>query len=307
MGNSAKAFAAGIGPSGHVPYFNPMPSGGPADRNVQRSIVSSDAMFAKGLMPRQNAGLGHPHHGFSLENKFLPALPGFRGSNMDHPADMRHNRQLHDYTTSQLHPQQLPGRPFPGYPLTDPNLVNHQQQLPTAISGAGVNILQGNNENHPRSHVSNLRPSTLPTPSYHTTPSNTGVAAGGMKPLNPAAPQYEPHRQSQSQMQAAGALKVEDQTPKQSPEQPINPYGMLGLLPLLKPSQPTPPLSHHSVGIDLTTLGLNVTQSEDLHSNLLSPFSENSVKDVLDRQFIVPKCYNDKQLPDLKVSFFEYL
>ncbi|KAL9669276.1 hypothetical protein QQ045_006820 [Rhodiola kirilowii] len=168
-------------------------------------------------------------------------------------------------------------------------------------------------EMHPKEQLhdytlSQLQPQHLPA-------HNMELGAAGTKPLNPMGTgvgpydeilrQYELNNLTQlqaQQMQATDTFNTKDHAPKRPTQLPIDPYGMLGLLRVMKPSRHNL-VSAHGLGIDLTTLGLNLTQSDDLHKDFLSPFSDKSVKEVQDRQFMVPECYNAKRA-DLQPSWF---
>lgn len=81
----------------------------------------------------------------------------------------------------------------------------------------------------------------------------------------------------------------------QSPD----PYGLLGLLSVIRMNDLD--LASLALGIDLTTLGLNLNSSENLHKTFKSPWAEESAKG--DPEFNVPQCYYAEQPPALHVSF----
>lgn len=76
-----------------------------------------------------------------------------------------------------------------------------------------------------------------------------------------------------------------------------DPFGLLGLLSVLRMSDPD--LTSLALGIDLTTLGLNLNSTENLHRTFGSPWSDEPVKG--DPEFKVPQCYYAKQPPPLSV------
>ncbi|KAG6418852.1 hypothetical protein SASPL_121058 [Salvia splendens] len=53
-------------------------------------------------------------------------------------------------------------------------------------------------------------------------------------------------------------------------------YGMLGLISIVKKVNPT--LATLALGLDLTTLGLNLNSSETLHKKFSSPWSDEPVR-----------------------------
>lgn len=77
-----------------------------------------------------------------------------------------------------------------------------------------------------------------------------------------------------------------------------DPFGLLGLLSVIRMSDPD--LTSLALGIDLTTLGLNLNSTENLHKTFGSPWSDEPAKG--DPEFTVPQCYFAKQPPPLSVS-----
>ncbi|KAL6556356.1 hypothetical protein OROGR_005644 [Orobanche gracilis] len=63
-----------------------------------------------------------------------------------------------------------------------------------------------------------------------------------------------------------------------------------------------PALTSLALGIDLTTLGLNLNSSETLHKKFASPWSDEPIRG--DPEYNVPECYHAKQRPPLKRSYF---
>lgn len=75
-------------------------------------------------------------------------------------------------------------------------------------------------------------------------------------------------------------------------------FSLLGLLSVIKMSDPD--LTSLALGIDLTTLGLNLNSTENLHKTFASPWSNEPSKG--DPEFSVPQCYYNKNSPPLHVS-----
>jgi CCR4-NOT transcription complex subunit 2 len=79
-----------------------------------------------------------------------------------------------------------------------------------------------------------------------------------------------------------------------------DPYGLLGLLSVIRMNDLD--LASLALGIDLTTLGLNLNSSENLHKTFKSPWAEEPAKG--DPEFNVPQCYYTEQPPALNVSIY---
>lgn len=84
----------------------------------------------------------------------------------------------------------------------------------------------------------------------------------------------------------------------QAPQSAPDPFGLLGLLSVIRLVDPD--LSSLALGIDLTTLGLNLNSTENLYKTFASPWSDEPAKG--DPEFTVPQCYYAKQPPPLHVS-----
>ena len=81
-----------------------------------------------------------------------------------------------------------------------------------------------------------------------------------------------------------------------------DPFGLLGLLSVIRMSDPD--LTSLALGIDLTTLGLNLNSAENLHKTFGSPWSDEPAKG--DPEFSVPQCYYAKPPPALTVRCYRY-
>jgi len=119
--------------------------------------------------------------------------------------------------------------------------------------------------------------------------------------------QYQQHQnQSQFRLQMSAVNQsFRDQGMKsiQTAQPAPDPFGLLGLLSVIRMSDPD--LTSLALGIDLTTLGLNLNSSENLHKTFGSPWTDESAKG--DPEFTVPQCYFAKQPPALHVRFLHYV
>ncbi|XP_039037635.1 probable NOT transcription complex subunit VIP2 isoform X2 [Hibiscus syriacus] len=233
---------------------------------------------------------------FSIQNEDFPALPGFKGGNADYAMDMHHKEQLHDNTMSMMQSQQF-----------------SQQQLhgPSA-SSSGASFSPVNNQDLLHFHGSDIFPSSHS--SYHS--QTSGPPGTGLRTLNSPntvsgvgyeqlIQQYQ-QRQNQSQFRLPQMLAL-NQSSRESGLQSIqatqsnpDPFGLLGLQSLIKMTNPD--LTSLALGIDLTTLGLNLNSSENLHKTFSSPWSDEPAKG--DPEFTVPQCYYAKQPPALHQGYF---
>ena len=89
----------------------------------------------------------------------------------------------------------------------------------------------------------------------------------------------------------------------QSSEPAIDEFGLCGLLKVIRMNNPN--LNSLALGLDLTTLGLNLNASDNIHKSFASPWAEESHKG--EPQYSIPECYYAKQLPVLNVSSFNLI
>ncbi|KAK8282111.1 hypothetical protein V6Z11_D08G003600 [Gossypium hirsutum] len=252
---------------------------------------------------------------FSIQNEDFPALPGFKGGNADYAMDLHQKEQLHDNTMSMMQSQHFSMGRSAGFNLGG-SYSSHrpqQQQLhaPSA-SGSGVSFSPGNNQDLLHLHGSDIFPSSHS--SYHS--QTNGPPGVGLRPLNSSntvsgmgydqlIQQYQQHQNpSQFRLQQISAVNQSFREPgmksMQATQSNPDPFGLLGLQSVIKMTDPD--LTSLALGIDLTTLGLNLNSSENLHKTFRSPWSDEPAKG--DPEFTVPQCYYAKQPPALHQGYF---
>ncbi|KAA3471753.1 putative NOT transcription complex subunit VIP2 isoform X1 [Gossypium australe] len=143
-----------------------------------------------------------------------------------------------------------------------------------------------------------------------------GPPGVGLRPLNSSntvsgmgydqlIQQYQQHQNpSQFRLQQISAVNQSFREPgmksMQATQSNLDPFGLLGLQSVIKMTDPD--LTSLALGIDLTTLGLNLNSSENLHKTFRSPWSDEPAKG--DPEFTVPQCYYAKQPPALHQGYF---
>ncbi|KAL0703557.1 hypothetical protein Bca4012_069982 [Brassica carinata] len=285
----------------------------PFDINNDFPQLTSRPTSAQGqLGARLQQGLGlspivQQNQEFSIQNEDFPALPGYKGSSADYPMDLHHKEQLHENSILMMQSQQLSMGRSGGFNLGGAYTSHRpqQQQHAQAVSSSGVSL-----------NVSDIFSSSHP--SYH---SQTGVPPGiGLRPMNSAnsvtgmgydqpLQQYQHHQNTSSQyrLQQMSAIgqPFRDVGLKSMQVTQSNPdrFSLLGLLSVIKMSDPD--LTSLALGIDLTSLGLNLNSTENLHKTFASPWSNEPSKD--DPEFSVPQCYYAKDSPPLHQGLFAKL
>ncbi|MED6158514.1 putative NOT transcription complex subunit vip2 [Stylosanthes scabra] len=252
---------------------------------------------------------------FSIQNEDFPALPGFKGGNADYAMDMHQKEQLHDNAVPMMQSQHFSMGRSAGFSLGgtySSHRTQQQQQHAPSVSSGGVSFSSVNNQDLLHLHGSDIFPSSHS--SYHSQAS--GPPGIGLRPINSPntvssmgqydqiLQQYQQHQnQSQFRLQMSAVNQsFRDQGMKamQTAQSTPDPFGLLGLLSVIRMSDPD--LTSLALGIDLTTLGLNLNSSENLHKTFGSPWSDEPAKG--DPEFTVPQCYYAKQPPALHQGYF---
>lgn len=243
---------------------------------------------------------------FSIQNEDFPALPGFKGGNVDFTMDLHQKEQHHENAIAMMQPPHFPMSRSAGFALGG-SYVSHrqpqqqQQQGPPGLStsNAGAAFASGNPPDLLHLHGSDLFPSSHGiSASYHSSVvpglrssglNNTATTLGSYDQL---VQQYQHHQnQSQFRLQQMSVVgqSARDQGLKsmQGLQTPVDKFGLLGLLGVIKMSEPD--LTTLALGIDLTTLGLNLNSRENLYKTFGSPWSDAPAKG--DPEYTLPQCY----------------
>ncbi|CAI9105270.1 OLC1v1004157C1 [Oldenlandia corymbosa var. corymbosa] len=252
---------------------------------------------------------------FSIQNEDFPALPGYKGANPEYGMDLQQKEQTHDNNVSMIQPSQFSMGRSSGFNLgaTYSSHRPQQQQHSPSVSSSGVSFSNLNNQDLFHLHGSDMFPSS-PSTFHQQTGAHPGI---GLRPLNSQSSvsgigsydqliqQYQQHQnQSQFRLQQMSPVSqpYRDQGMKsmQAASPAPDPFGLLGLLSVIRMSDPD--LTSLALGIDLTTLGLNLNSTENLHKTFASPWSDEPAKG--DPEFTVPQCYYAKQPPPLTQAYF---
>ncbi|XP_051137447.1 probable NOT transcription complex subunit VIP2 isoform X2 [Andrographis paniculata] len=226
-----------------------------------------------GLLQKHNLGFAQQNQEFSIQNEDFPALPGYKGGlNIGGTAEYTVN----PHPKEQIHDSM-------------PNLMQ-SQQLSMGRS-SGFNFGGSYPSHHPQQHPQQHRSSAM---------NNSGVSylSSGNQDLHFHGPEYPQFQQNQSRFMHHFREKDMHSVPGSQivPDQ----YGMLGLLNIIKMVNPS--VTSLALGLDLTTLGLNLNSPETLHKKFASPWAEEPVRG--EPEYKIPECYYAKQPPALKASHF---
>ncbi|GAB4843702.1 Probable NOT transcription complex subunit vip2 [Ancistrocladus abbreviatus] len=268
--------------------------------------------------PLRKQGLGvspiaQTNQEFSMQSEDFPALPGFKGGNADYGMDLHQKEQLHDNGVSMMQSQHFPnvqmGRSA-GFNIGSTYSSRRPQQHTLSANGSTVSFSGVNHQDLVHLRGSDIFPSS--NSMYHL--QSGGLSGIGLRAMNSntvsSMNSYEQLMQHESQPQfhlqqmSAVNQSFRDQgiKPLLSQAAPDR-FGLLGLLSVTRMSDQD--LTSLALGIDLTTLGLNLNSTEDLYKTFGSPWSNEPAKG--DPEFVLPQCYCAKEPPPLHQGYFSKL
>ncbi|KAJ4952395.1 hypothetical protein NE237_029227 [Protea cynaroides] len=267
-----------------------------------------------GSLRKQSVGVVQQNQEFSIQNEDFPALPGYKGGNTDYSLDLHQKEQLNDSAMSMMQSQHFPMGRSSGFSLggSYSSHRQHQQQQASSVGGSGVSFGATNNQDLLHMHGSDLFPSSHAN--YHPQVQNNGPPNIGLRPVNSPnsvsgmgsydqlIQQYQQlQSQSQFRLQQMSAVGQSYRDQNLKAMQPVSDrFGLLGLLGVIKMSNPN--LNSLALGTDLTTLGLNLSSTNDIHKKFASPWSDEPAKG--EHEYTVPECYYAKLPPSVHQGYF---
>lgn len=255
--------------------------------------------------------LAQQNQEFSIQNEDFPALPGFKGGNVDFAMDL-HQKDHHENALAlmQSHHYQMGGRSA-GFSLGGSYASHHQQQqqqeirsgLPTNGAGGSFAAI-ANSADLMHLHGTDLFPSTHGQASYHSqvvpglrsgVPTNIMPGIGSYDHL---LQQYHPHPHHHNHSQFRHVPSVNPPSKEHllksmhGLQGAPDAFGLLGLLSVIRMSEPD--LTTLALGIDLTTLGLNLNSRDNLYRTFASPWADGPAKG--EPEYTLPQCYSQQAL-----------
>ncbi|PKA60295.1 hypothetical protein AXF42_Ash008354 [Apostasia shenzhenica] len=239
---------------------------------------------------------------FSIQNEDFPALPGFKGGNSDFSMDLHQKEQTHE-NLSVMQSQSFAMGRSTGFTLGgySSNRPQQQQHAASVSTVGGVSFAAGTNQDLLHLYGSDMFPSSHGA--YHSQVQSNGPPSIGS--YDQLIQQYQnPVNQSQVRLQQMSAVSqtYRDHSLKSMQgTQTFDRFGLLGLLSVIRGNDPN--LTSLAMGMDLTTLGLNLLSSPgDLHKMFSSPWSDEPAKG--EPEYSIPSCYYSKPPPPLKQGHF---
>eukprot|EP00252_Welwitschia_mirabilis_P013022 TRINITY_DN2877_c0_g1_i1.p1 TRINITY_DN2877_c0_g1~~TRINITY_DN2877_c0_g1_i1.p1 ORF type:complete len:451 (+),score=97.73 TRINITY_DN2877_c0_g1_i1:159-1355(+) len=248
---------------------------------------------------------------FSIQNEDFPALPVYnKGANVEFSMEPHQKDQQHDNAVAMMQPQHFIARSA-GFPLGGSYASHRQpQQQQTAgitAGNGGASFAAGNSADLIHLHSSDLFPSSHGVAaSYHSqVPGlrSAGVSnTTGLGSYDQLLQQYQNQAQFRLQQVPAVGQSSRDQGVKsmQGIQAPADKFGLMGLLNVIRMTDLD--LTTLALGIDLTTLGLNLNSKENLYKTFGSPWFDTPPKG--DPEYSLPQCYIQSNPPKLQQGHF---
>ncbi|XP_020695529.2 probable NOT transcription complex subunit VIP2 isoform X2 [Dendrobium catenatum] len=295
--------------------------GSPFDINDFPQLTGrpSSAGGPQGSLRKQGIGVSsivQQNQEFSIQNEDFPALPGYKGGNSEFAMDLHQKEQPHEnVSVMQSQNFAIGGSTGFSHGVAYPsNRQQHQQHSTPVSTSGGVSLAAGSNQDLLHLYGSDLFPSShgayqsqvQNTPSLGLRALSSQNPASGGGPYDQLIQQYQhSHNQSQLRLQQMSAINqsYKDHSLKSMQgTQMSERFGLLGLLSVIRVNDPN--LTSLAMGMDLTTLGLNLLSPPgDLHKKFNSPWSDEPAKG--ESEYCIPTCYNSKPHPTLKQGHFE--
>ncbi|XP_047313627.1 probable NOT transcription complex subunit VIP2 isoform X2 [Impatiens glandulifera] len=306
--------------------------GSPFDLNdfpqlTSRPSSSGGPQGQLGSLRKQGLGVSNivqQNQDFHMQNEDFPALPGFKGGNAEYNMDLQQKDQAHESAVSMMQQSQhFPMGRSAGFNLGGTYSSHRpppsQQQHMQSVTSSGVSFPPMSNQDILHMHGSDMFQS-----SHAGYPSQTSGASLGLRPLNSPntisgmssydqlIQQYQQHHNpSQFRLQQLSTTNqsYRDQglkslqaaaAPSAAAPAAPDPFSLLGLLNVVRLRDAG--VSSLALGIDLTTLGLNLNSTENVHKTFGSPWLDEPIKG--DPEFTVPQCYYTKQPLNLNHTYF---
>ncbi|KAG9145444.1 hypothetical protein Leryth_025366 [Lithospermum erythrorhizon] len=250
-----------------------------------------------GYMRKQTMGFGQQNQEFSIQNEDFPALPGYRGLNSEFPGSVHGKEQFHDGMPSMMKPQQLSIGRSAGVGFKSSYPSTQQLHQHSSSTDSPDLSFQPSSYQDLLFHGHENRSTGITMPGSG---SSNLATVSGIGPYDQSMQQYQQLQKNPQFRMVGGSIREQELMHMQTSKAASDRYGIYGLLNVIRMTNPA--LTALSLGIDLTTLGLNLNSSENLHKKFSSPWSNEPAKG--DPEYSVPECYISQQQPPLKQGHF---
>eukprot|EP01018_Ginkgo_biloba_P033293 Gb_27080 [translate_table: standard] len=259
--------------------------------------------------------LGQQNQEFSIQNEDFPALPGFKGGNVDFALDL-HQKDQHENAIALMQSHHYSMGRSAGFALGGSYASHRQQQQlqqqQEVRSGISSNTVGGsfgaaNSAELMHLHGSDIFPSSPGLSASYQSQIVPGLRSGvpantmqGLGSYDQLIQQYNHHHNQSHFRQHVPPVNLSSREQGlKSLQAAPDVFGLLGLLSVIRMSEPD--LTTLALGIDLTTLGLNLNSRDNLYKTFASPLADGPVE--VEPEFNLPQCYSQHS-PRLQQMYF---
>uniref|UniRef100_A0A0C9S8H0 TSA: Wollemia nobilis Ref_Wollemi_Transcript_11227_2840 transcribed RNA sequence n=1 Tax=Wollemia nobilis TaxID=56998 RepID=A0A0C9S8H0_9CONI len=252
---------------------------------------------------------------FSIQNEDFPALPGFKGGNVDFTMDLHQKDHHHENALALMQSHHYTMGRSAGFSLGGSYASHHQQQQQQqeVRSGLSSNNAGGSFAASASSadlmhlHGSELFPSSHSLSASYHSQVVPGLRSGVPTNIMPGIGSYDhllqQYHHGHSQFRHVPSVSPSSREHLLKSMHGLqgapDAFGLLGLLSVIRMSEPD--LTTLALGIDLTTLGLNLNARDNLYKTFGSPWADGPAKG--EPEYTLPQCYSQPALR-LQAGYF---
>ncbi|XP_057817838.1 probable NOT transcription complex subunit VIP2 isoform X2 [Cryptomeria japonica] len=242
---------------------------------------------------------------FSIQNEDFPALQSSKG-NVDFAVDLHPKDHHHENALALMQSHHYPVGRSAGFSLGGSYATHHHQQQQQEVrsslssTNAGASFAgSANSADLMHLHNSDLFPSSHNLSASYHSQVVPGLRSGVPTTIMPGIGSYDhllQYHHGHSQFRHMPSVNPSSREHLLKSMHALqgapDAFGLLGLLSVIRMSEPD--LTTLALGIDLTTLGLNLNSRDNLYRTFASPWADGPAKG--EPEYTLPQCYSQPVL-----------
>ncbi|KAH9318638.1 hypothetical protein KI387_020407, partial [Taxus chinensis] len=275
----------------------PNSSGGPQG---QLASMRKQGLGVNSLAPQNQE--------FSIQNEDFPALQSSKGGNVDFTMDLHQKDHHHENALALMQSHHYPVGRSTGFSLGGSYASHHHQQQQqqevrsslSSTNAGGSFAASANSADLMHLHGSDLFPSSHSLSASYHSQVVPGLRSAVPTSIMPGIGSYDhllqQYHHSHSQFRHMPSVSPSSREhflkSMHALQGAPDAFGLLGLLSVIRMSEPD--LTTLALGIDLTTLGLNLNSRDNLYRTFASPWADGPAKG--EPEYTLPQCYSQPTL-----------
>ncbi|XP_057817870.1 probable NOT transcription complex subunit VIP2 isoform X6 [Cryptomeria japonica] len=243
---------------------------------------------------------------FSIQNEDFPALQSSKAGNVDFAVDLHPKDHHHENALALMQSHHYPVGRSAGFSLGGSYATHHHQQQQQEVrsslssTNAGASFAgSANSADLMHLHNSDLFPSSHNLSASYHSQVVPGLRSGVPTTIMPGIGSYDhllQYHHGHSQFRHMPSVNPSSREHLLKSMHALqgapDAFGLLGLLSVIRMSEPD--LTTLALGIDLTTLGLNLNSRDNLYRTFASPWADGPAKG--EPEYTLPQCYSQPVL-----------